>query len=199
MVIRKSPPLHLICKSVCPTQILFILYFNYLICRIGSMHRTPIRNPLNMVIFTGWFLWKQEMRLNLIIRICQERRQGWAEGEVEQPQKHNRLLVESSGELWFRHSPSELLCLGQKWLDIYTCLNRSSDRDEVGGGKACLGGRNPQKVWQTPKELTDGHSLLEVRAISPFLYGDLDDTFPFFPVIVPFSKSSYTININTKE
>lgn len=28
-------------------------------------HRILIRNPLNMVIFTGWFLWKQAVRVNV--------------------------------------------------------------------------------------------------------------------------------------
>lgn len=163
------------------------------------MHRALFRNSLNTVICTGQFLWRQELRVNLTIRICQERKQGWAEGEFEQPQKPNKPLVKISGELWGKYSLSELLCLGQEWLDIYTRVSQYQVRLGWGAGKACLGGSSPQNVWQTLKEMTSGDYLLEVRAISPFLQRDLGDTFPFFPLIVPSSKSSYTIYINSKE
>lgn len=128
MMVRKSQPIHLICNSVCSKQVLFIQHFNCFICRIRSIYRKRIRNLLNIVMFTGWFLWKQEMRLSLTIRTCQERRQGWAEREVEQPQKHNKLQLKSLGKLCIHIPHQSYSVLGRNgWICIR--FNQSLDRD----------------------------------------------------------------------
>lgn len=65
-------------------------------------------------------------------------------------------------------------------------------------GQAYLRGNSPQKLKQTLEELTDEDGLLAVGTISLFLQGDLDDTFPFFPVLEPSSKSSLPFMLTPK-
>ena len=130
-----------------------------------------------MVIFIGQIFWKQALRGNLASRIYQER----SKFGQETPHGHG-----SSIRLWSQAQESsgaytsELAGLGQKQMDAYICSVNLQIGMELGwgGGRACLG-ENPQKLWQTMKELIDGDCQLAFGAISPFLQRDLTH-FHFF-------------------
>lgn len=135
---RKSQPQYLICNfTIC--QVLFILYFNYLIYKIRFMYRTLIWNPLNMVLFTSWFPWKQALRVNLTNRVYVTRLgKGRSWTAIDTQATSGQKLRGALDHVYpFR--------VGQKWLDICTCLSQSLD----GGARTCLRGSSTHKLWQT--------------------------------------------------
>lgn len=162
------------------------------------MHRTFIRNPLNkyghihrlVSLEAGTERKFDEQNMTEEATLG---RGSCTALEVQKP------LAKSSGELWGIYSPSELSCLGRKWLDIYICLNQSLD----GAGDGV--GRRKSLSWRKPTETLANLKRTDRWRLSAGSWGNKSllvggsDTFPFFPVIETSSKSSYTFYINSKE
>lgn len=78
-------------------------------------------------------------------------------------------------------------------------LSQSLDRDGVGVG------RRKSMSWRKLIETLANHERADRWRLSAGIWGNKSllvegsDTFPFFPVIQPSSKSSYAFYINSKE
>lgn len=147
-----------------------------------------------MVIFIDQIFWKQALRGNLPSRIYQKRSKV---GQEKQHGHGSSIILWSQAQESSGAYTSELACLGKQWMDANICSVSLQIGMELGwgGGRACLG-ENPQKLWQTMKELIDGDCQLAFGAISPFLQRDLTH-FHFFQLynhlanpLIPFTLTA---------